>query len=371
MDCEKFDRVVLDLLYEELDELTAAAATRHRDQCARCRDIAQGLRATREVGVLPLVEPPDDLEERILEGERLARWRVPWRQRARRATSVLAGYAMRPQLAMAALFLLMIGSSLLFLRARPGDRDSVRVTERGVPELESESVAVVPLPERAAAPPAEPTPEAPAAKAKRRSAESDDEPTEAPGGEEFARELARDEGAPGRGDANPVEADYEEALSLYHGGRYAEAVPRLDSVATRGGANAPSASLFAAQATRVASGCRAATPRFETVNAKFSGSGVAHEATWQAADCYRVMGDVDRARRKYESLVTVAGYGDRAKRALVALGSPSALAAAPHEADSLAGEEEAARKAGAKAAPAKAAAPAKPAATRAPAAEGF
>ncbi len=39
MDCEKFDRVVLDLLYEELDELTAAAARRHMEHCARCRGI--------------------------------------------------------------------------------------------------------------------------------------------------------------------------------------------------------------------------------------------------------------------------------------------------------------------------------------------
>jgi hypothetical protein len=102
MDCERFDRIVLDLLYDELDELTAAAARRHLDQCARCRGIMAGLRATREVGALPLVDPPDGLELRILEAERQMRAQLPLRQRAGRAVSVLAGYAMRPQLAMAA-----------------------------------------------------------------------------------------------------------------------------------------------------------------------------------------------------------------------------------------------------------------------------
>jgi len=79
VDCEKFDRVVLDLLYEELDELTSAAAKRHMDHCSRCRAIGSGLRATREVGILPLIEAPAGLEERILETERRARAQLPLR----------------------------------------------------------------------------------------------------------------------------------------------------------------------------------------------------------------------------------------------------------------------------------------------------
>ena len=111
MDCERFDRVVLDLLYEELDELTAAAARRHVEQCVRCRGILAGLRATREVATLPLVDAPAGLEHSILEAERRARESLPLRRRLGRGVSVLAGYAMRPQLAMAALLLLAIGSS--------------------------------------------------------------------------------------------------------------------------------------------------------------------------------------------------------------------------------------------------------------------
>src|SRR5688572_30558484 len=152
MDCERFDRVVLELLYDELDELTAAAARRHTDGCARCRGILSGLRATREVGALPLVDPPEGLELKILEAERRGREQLPFRQRAGRAVSVLAGYAMRPQLAMAAILLLAIGGGMMFLRARPGDRDAMSVTERGVAQSDPETVAVLPTPLASSAP---------------------------------------------------------------------------------------------------------------------------------------------------------------------------------------------------------------------------
>ena len=128
MDCEKFDRIVLDLLYDELDELTTAATRRHMEHCARCRAIGSGLRATREVGALPLVEPPEGLEQRILRAEEQATHLLPIGKRLGRGLSLLASYAMRPQVSMAALLMLMIGSSLFFLRAQPGDREHVLVT---------------------------------------------------------------------------------------------------------------------------------------------------------------------------------------------------------------------------------------------------
>lgn len=337
MDCEKFDKVVLDLLYEELDELTHAAAKRHMDQCSRCRGIATGLRATRDVGVLPMVEPPEGLTRRILSAERNARAQLPLGQRVGRAVSVLAGYAMRPQLAMAATLLLMIGGSLLFLRSRPGDRDNVHVTERGVPEAEAESVAIVPL---AAEPLAEEERmEAPDRTARRGRARR---PAPAPGAAPADQQKALADNTQGLKAAKTADAfdefdddakradksdqedgEYQAALGSYRDGRYDEALRRFDKIARAGGPKAPSASLLAAQSARISSGCKAAAPRFERVNSSYRGTGVAHEATWQAADCYRVMGQTDRARRSYESLVSVAGYGERAKRALASLGARS------------------------------------------------
>ena len=87
MDCEKFDRIVLDLLYDELDELTSAAAKRHMEHCTRCRNIGAGLRATREVGTLPLVDAPEGLELRILEAERHATELLPLGKRLGDETS--------------------------------------------------------------------------------------------------------------------------------------------------------------------------------------------------------------------------------------------------------------------------------------------
>ena len=66
MDCEKFESAMMDELYGELDELTSAAAKRHVAGCVRCAALLAGLRATRRVAVMPLVDPPADLEDRIL-----------------------------------------------------------------------------------------------------------------------------------------------------------------------------------------------------------------------------------------------------------------------------------------------------------------
>ncbi len=134
MDCEKFDEHVIDALYEELDELTAAALKRHTDGCARCSAILAGLKATREGAALALEEPSADLEARIMDAERAAQRTAPWPRKVMRAAAWAGSHAMRPQLAMAALFMLVVGSSLLLLRARPGTVGApVEVTERGAP----------------------------------------------------------------------------------------------------------------------------------------------------------------------------------------------------------------------------------------------
>jgi len=159
MNSDKFDRIVLDLLYGELDELTTAAAKRHMDQSARAREIFAHFKATRQLSVLPTHDPPPDFEATLMDRERRALAELPLHHRIGRIVSMLAGYAMRPQLIMGALLLLMIGSSLMFLRARPGQHSAMQVTERGAPEADvapNESVSAerdehTPAPARAAA----------------------------------------------------------------------------------------------------------------------------------------------------------------------------------------------------------------------------
>src|ERR1700734_3948622 len=136
MDCEKFESAMMDELYGELDELTSAAAKRHVAGCVRCAALLAGLRATRRVAVMPLVDPPADLEDRILSAVREAQKVAPLRGRVARAVSLAGSWAMRPQTAMAALFLVMIGTSVLLLRGK-GSRapatSEVTVTEQGAP----------------------------------------------------------------------------------------------------------------------------------------------------------------------------------------------------------------------------------------------
>jgi TolA-binding protein len=321
VDCEKFDRIVLDLLYDELDEIASAAAKRHMEHCMRCRQIGARLRATREVGTLPRLDAPEGLELRILSAERRARRELPARQRFGRAVSMLAGYAMRPQLAMAALLLLVIGSSLLLLRAQPGEQKSMLVTERGVPEGEPETVAVVP---RSTA--------RPVAKAKAPEAASEERRSEGRTSAERAAApaVSRFE-APGRGDdslgegnlsAKATDSDraYDEALNAYRDRKYDEAQRRFTDVAARGGENAASAALYAAQSARARSGCPTATSLFVDVHRRYPESAPGREAAWQAAGCYRTLGDFERARQEYELLLQTPGYADRAQAALASLG---------------------------------------------------
>ncbi|WP_394838836.1 hypothetical protein LVJ94_18255 [Pendulispora rubella] len=138
MDCEKFESTLMDELYDELDELTSAASKRHVAGCARCASLLHGLSATRRIAILETVEPPAGLEERILAATKEAQKVVPLRGRISRVVSWAGSWAMRPQTAMAAVFLLMIGStSVLLLRARSSVQQMgsapMVVTEQGAP----------------------------------------------------------------------------------------------------------------------------------------------------------------------------------------------------------------------------------------------
>jgi hypothetical protein len=159
MDCEKFEPLLLDELYEELDEVTSAAVKRHVSGCARCGPILEGMRSTRRLALLPMLEVPDGLEDRILasvkeaekESQKVvsmfgsraadsaagaeARSQHGTQSRAARALSWAGSWAMRPQTAMAAVFLLMIGTSAFVIRSRHSSERAaaVSVTEQGEP----------------------------------------------------------------------------------------------------------------------------------------------------------------------------------------------------------------------------------------------
>lgn len=319
MNSDKFDRVVLDLLYGELDELTTAAARRHMEQSARAREIYAHLKATRQLGVLPAHAPAADFEATLMARERRALAELPLVHRLGRVVSMLAGYAMRPQLVMGALLLLMLGSSLMFLRARPGQHAAMQVTERGAPEADVDLVLpLTPAPTPPVA--ADPTIFQPPAPSSAAAPSSAFQPPTSP-----VRSASPAPVQPaGVSDAGAEGLDpFDQAVNLYRAGHYVEAQLHFERISRSGSQRAAEAALYAAQTTRNVSGCAAAVSRFERVRVRFPGSGSAYEASWRAAKCLQQLGDAEASRQTYESLLQVAAYSERARQALANLGGPA------------------------------------------------
>ena len=366
MDCEKFDQILIDALYDELDELTLAAAKRHAEGCQRCQAAWSGLRATLKIGVLPTVEPPASLEPNVLQAAREAHGNVPWPKRVGRAISWAGSYAMRPQTAMAAILVLMLGSSVIFVRRKP-DRSGpsrVSVTERGVPEQAADEMR----PEKIGAPreravtlgrsarrdderqpspggpvaAAAPAPAAPREEGEARPSKGADKAldtfAEAPstqrsrgiastddiGGSGAGLGALADRAAeskkkeePSGGPADSQRAapkdGYGAAMELYNAGRFAEADKAFGDVAASGARNAAWAALFSAKSTEAAYGCSQAAAKYESVAARYAGTSAAAEAQLGAANCYTLNGNFDRAYALYNQLRTVAGYRDKAE----------------------------------------------------------
>jgi len=353
MDCEKFESAMMDELYGELDELTSAAAKRHVAGCLRCTALLAGLRATRRVALIPLVDPPADLEARILSAVREAQKAAPPRGRVARAVSLAGSWAMRPQTAMAALFLVMIGTSVLLLRGRSSrapPSEDVTVTEQGAPASEPLPVAAGsmaldsrtapslsgaggaavlarPLEARggAAATPGDVGDDLHAAHMKAGFARGKDD--DGPAGAMNASAAAPPANAPTPGDSpaapglfgQPTAADrrgdlssFDGALEAYRAGRFDEAARSFDGLA----AGDPNADLWAARSVRESRGCRNAVARFDKVARRASGTPPGWDALLEGALCYRAIGDFGKARVYWTALLTVDSHKDRARAEL-------------------------------------------------------
>lgn len=257
MDCEKFDEHVIDALYGELDELTLAALRRHVDGCSRCAPIWNGLNQTRERAILVLEEPSPGLERRILDAERATARTAPWHRKALRGIAWAGSFAMRPQFAMAAVLVLVVGSSLLFLRARPGTMGSpVSVTERGKPLPEAKEEL------------------APMQQARGRAGGNNQSGADRPGA---AAPMAAEATADHDG-----QSPADETLSVAKGAATASAVggnaepksPPPDVTDGRDGAG----KLERADALRDANGCEAAKAEYEGIARQYQGTKEAERA---------------------------------------------------------------------------------------------
>lgn len=252
MDCETFDRDVVDLLYEDGDETSREALALHAASCARCGATLATLRQARDQAArLPRAMPPEGLTRKILAVEAIARQQPPLSRRVARGAAWAGSLAMRPQFAMAALFCLAVGSSLLLLRARS---DSVpgpmSVREEGLPSPEP------------AAPAAAPPPAA------------------------SSRLAARAEGAHRSDDAKAKAAPPDAASPAEAPAATAEAsaAPPAAEDAAKGAREA----LAAAREKLRRSGCDAALADLRAVAAGFAGTPEASEATREVDGCTRV-----------------------------------------------------------------------------------
>lgn len=271
MDCEKFDDCLMDALYGELDELTLGALRRHVDACARCRGVWDGFESTRRAAVLPLEQPPSGLRERILAAERAEQRQAPWHRKLVRGVAWAGSHAMRPQLAMAALFMLVVGSSLLLLRGRHGDLGApIEVTELGQP---TRGEAAAPSPAAAAATGAamaEAETGAARAKSARGAREGDVSEKSGPGAtlDDGAGEP-RDQGTPSSPAATlapaPAKAGPDE--------------PRTDTAVER------RRLLAEALAIKASQGCASALGKLQALASEHAGTDEAQTAAREAASC--------------------------------------------------------------------------------------
>jgi hypothetical protein len=357
MDCEKFESTLMDELYGELDELTSAASKRHMAGCARCASLLGGLKATRRVAVLPILDTPPGLEEKILEAATEARKLVPLRGRVARAVSLAGSWAMKPQTAMAAVFLLMIGSGLALFGgpkgARNGQAASMTITQEGAPAAMASAAPVGQSNEpmdlaaaanahgtlqqdRAPAPVATATaalaadqaiaqgdlPGSPAAdEIASRGVASKSSNAYGSGGAaigggmmaQAAASAAPQQAAATTAPSTTSAADFATATAAYRAQNYDEATRDFDALAAAGDDNA---ALWAARSVRDGNGCATAVNRFDALAGRAYGTQPGYDATFEAGQCYKAMGSFDAARQRFARLLTVPSHAARAQAEL-------------------------------------------------------
>lgn len=138
MDCERLDELAIDLVDPEgaagLDARTRREADEHLAGCARCRSLVDRLgRGMKAAAELPLEDASSLLEARILAAASGARPPPRLGQRVARAVSTAGRWAMRPQVAMAAVLVVMVGTSVVLLRGGGLPSRRTKVTEEGTP----------------------------------------------------------------------------------------------------------------------------------------------------------------------------------------------------------------------------------------------
>ncbi|MBX3225051.1 MAG: hypothetical protein KF795_31330 [Labilithrix sp.] len=367
MDCQTFDSSLLDALYDELDEDAARAFDAHAASCAACAERRAALETTL-ARVRPALElkAPTGLEARVLaaaeaaagtsassveaaagastssaesvedavrEGEdedegkgkviALADRARPRGEAKRRGVVALLA---RPDLAVAATFLLVLGAAAVLIngskREAAPSATAQAYADEGVPAASAHAppvVAATAAPESSAIAYAVPLP-APAAAPRAEGASDPNELAPAKG----------KAGAMGRADGTPPpappdrDAAFVAAKALFDAGRYAEALPRFESLTP----SHPAAELYVARCIANTQGCGPAIARYDRAAQQNAGSETGSRAALEAARCANRAGQMTAARSRYQGLATDSHVAAEAQAELEALEAPRASAKA-------------------------------------------
>lgn len=306
MDCQTFDDALLDALYGELDDDASKALHEHAAGCSSCAEKLEGLSRTRERIRPALEEPiPGGFEARVLAAAEAAMPAVaapaveaPDRE-APRGAKVIPLFA-RPQLAIAATFLLVAGASVVFLGTSNKSAPSAKMDEAA-----PAASAFVPMtPDGVTSPVVAATTPPPLA-----SAIALAEPA---GGQAAPPEGARYAPAPRPAARPPPPADERK-----------QAGPD----AAKG--KAPDPTLARADAAYASGKYREALALYQDAAQQHRGTAAGSQAALGVARCHARLGEVAAARSKLEALKADDHVATEAKKDLDRLDASGVHAAPP------------------------------------------
>jgi hypothetical protein len=294
-------------------------------------------------------EPSSDLEDRILSAVREQQKVLPFKARASSVLSRAGAWAMRPQTAMAAVFLLVIGTSFVLVQSHKQVSTASKNAE-GMPMVQAAATASAATPgwalEKESA-------FAHGVEEKRLDLPRATPSTAAPTTESLAlgsadgdfreRDKSKDEAAKndsnGIANAGPIGGiAMNDVTTTSRSGTYG-GQGQQPGGGGGGGASAPnmpmqqaqqhastgsSTALAQAKAQKQQSGCTPAVAgQFDQLRGR---ADVGGEATLEAARCYRALGNSEAARSRYSSLLQNTPYAQTAQNELDQM-TPAAAAA--------------------------------------------
>lgn len=351
MDCQTFDSSLLDALYDELDSDASRAMDEHAAGCEPCASRFARLTQTRAL-VSPALEatPAEGFEARILAAAEAAIDSTPAEGRAsagrgarivspppaedeaspladraeppsRAERGGIVAFLSRPQFAMAATFVLVLGAVALLLNSRvPGEAAPATAARAPAAEGAAQEPEPAPLVAASAAPPSTAIAHATAAPSPVAAAAPQAGPaSEKTGGLEAPK--AKASAVASRGSGDPA---FDAAKALFDANRHAEALPRFEALAPSN----PLAELYAARCIEHMQGCGAAIARYDSAARRNAGNENGSRAALEAARCANGSGQASAARARYKALANDSHVADEARAELDALEAPHAAAKA-------------------------------------------